>query len=384
MRSIKKVIDKEGHGEITLIAEELEDMWHVYNLIMKGNHIKATTIRRLQSESSTGSMTSQRIRLTLTISVETMDFDPLVGLLRINGRVTSENPYVKMGSYHTIDLELNHNFTIIKDEWDSLALERVEEACDITKQADVAAVVCQEGLANLCFLTKNMTIVKQRIETPIPRKRKGSTANHDKVLTKFYDQIYNAIIRTVDFNITKAIIIASPGFVKDQVYQYIFEQAVKSDNKLLFDNKHKFLLIHCSSGHKHSLNEVMQEPSVMAKLADTKAVKEVNALDAFYQMLNKDPDRAFYGYDHVSKAHELGAISTLLVSDGLLRSVDMATRKKYVKLVEEVRENNGEVYIFSSLHVSGEQLSQLTGVAAILTFPVPDIDDEDENENNEE
>lgn len=86
-----------------------------------------------------------------------------------------------MGSYHTIDLELNNNFTIIKDEWDSLALERVEEACDITKQADVAAVVCQEGLANLCFLTKNMTIVKQRIETPIPRKRKGSTANHDKV-----------------------------------------------------------------------------------------------------------------------------------------------------------------------------------------------------------
>lgn len=41
-------------------------------------------------------MTSQRIRLTLTISVETIDFDPLAGLLRINGRVASENPYVKV------------------------------------------------------------------------------------------------------------------------------------------------------------------------------------------------------------------------------------------------------------------------------------------------
>lgn len=88
---------------------------------------------------------------------------------------------MKMGSYHTIDLELNRPFTIFKQEWDSISLERVEEACDITKQADVAAVVCQEGLANLCFLTQNMTIVKQRIETPIPRKRKGSVTNHDKV-----------------------------------------------------------------------------------------------------------------------------------------------------------------------------------------------------------
>lgn len=86
-----------------------------------------------------------------------------------------------MGSYHTIDLELNRNFTLYKPEWDIIALERVDEACDIAKQADVAAIVCQEGLANVCFLTEHMTVVKQRIETPIPRKRKGSVTNHEKV-----------------------------------------------------------------------------------------------------------------------------------------------------------------------------------------------------------
>jgi protein pelota len=58
--------------------------------------IRATTIRRLQSESSTGSSTSQRVRLNLTITVESVDFDPIVGLLRINGRVSSESPYVKV------------------------------------------------------------------------------------------------------------------------------------------------------------------------------------------------------------------------------------------------------------------------------------------------
>jgi hypothetical protein len=35
------------------------------------------------------------------------------------------------------------------------------------------------------------------------------------------------------------------------------------------------------------------------------------------------------------------------------------------------------VLIFSSMHVSGEQLSMLTGIAAILRFPLPDIENEE-------
>jgi protein pelota len=126
---------------------------------------------------------------------------------------------------------------------------------------------------------------------------------------------------------------------------------------VLFENKYKFIQTHSSSGHKHALNEVMQEPTIQAKLADTKAAREVQALDAFYQMLNADADRAFYGYDHVAKAHERGAIATLLVTDELFRSADIPTRKKYVALVEEVRDAGGKVYVFSSLHVSGERKS---------------------------
>lgn len=85
------------------------------------------------------------------------------------------------------------------------------------------------------------------------------------------------------------------------------------------ENKSKFVLIHSSSGHKHSLNEVMQDQSIQTKLADTKATREVQALDQFYTMLNTDPDRAFYGYDHVAKANDQGAVGTLLVTDELFR-----------------------------------------------------------------
>jgi protein pelota len=51
--------------------------------------------------------------------------------------------------------------------------------------------------------------------------------------------------------------------------------------------------------------------------------------------------------------------------------------------VEEVKAAGGEVLIFSSIHESGKQLDQLTGVAAILNFPLPEIESEDEEEKVE-
>ena len=40
---------------------------------------------------------------------------------------------------------------------------------------------------------------------------------------------------------------------QDQFAEYMFMQAIKQDYKVLTENKAKFLLIHSSSGFKHSL-----------------------------------------------------------------------------------------------------------------------------------
>ncbi|PVU84522.1 hypothetical protein BB561_007039, partial [Smittium simulii] len=198
MKLLKKYIEKDRSGSVRLIPEDSEDMWHIYNLVLKGDKIKASTIRGFKSESSTGSVTSDRVRVMLTIQVEDVFFDVQVGILHLNGKNCEQNNYV--GQYHTLDLELNQPFTIEKNEWDFVSLNRITEACDINKKADVAAVVMQEGLANLCLLTQHMTIVKQRIQVPIPRKRMGSSTQHDKGLTNFFDKTYTAILSHVDFS----------------------------------------------------------------------------------------------------------------------------------------------------------------------------------------
>eukprot|EP00795_Rhopilema_esculentum_P015211 gene15211-6414_t len=320
MKLVYKSFEKDGSGSVTLVPEEAEDMWHAYNLIAENDKLRSTTIRRVTTQSATGSTSSNKVRTTLTIKVENIDFDTQASMLRVKGRNIEENQYVKMGQYHTIDLELNRKFSVTKAYWDCIAIERVDTACDPTQHADLAAIVMQEGIAHVCLVTSCMTIVRAKIDVTIPRKRKGSCSQHDKGLLKFYDTVIQAILRHVNFD------------------------------------------------------EVLADPSIANKLSDTKATGEVKALDAFFKMLQDEPAKAFYGFNQVSGANEAMAIETLLVTDELFRASDVATRRKYVNLVESVKENGGDVKIFSSLHVSGEQLGMLTGVAAILRFPMPDLE----------
>lgn len=81
--------------------------------------------RKVKDESSTGSSTSNRVRTNLTISIEAIEFDTAACELRVKGKNIQENQYVKMGAYHTIDLQLNQKFTLAKQNWDVISLDRL-------------------------------------------------------------------------------------------------------------------------------------------------------------------------------------------------------------------------------------------------------------------
>lgn len=352
----------------------MHSLRHVYNLLAKGDSVTATSFRKVQLTSNTGSSTAQKVKIRLTIEVETIEFDVSTCELRVKGKNTEENEFVKLGQYHSLELALQRNFTLTKPHWDSIYLERIDTACDLKHSAEIAAVVMQPGLANVCLVTTHMTQVRQKIEMSIPRKRVGSTSGHDASLKKFFAAVLDAIKRHFDMSVVKVVLVASPGFLKDDFLKWMFAEALKNGDKQINDNKSKFVACQSSSGFKHALKEVLADPSIASRVENTKAFSEVRILDNFFEMLNTDPDRAYYGYAHVKAANDAKAIDTLLVTDELFRSSDMKTRRDYVQLVESVKENGGEVAIFSTLHVSGEQLNQLSGVAALLRFPMPEVD----------
>ncbi|KAG9234703.1 hypothetical protein BJ875DRAFT_460828 [Amylocarpus encephaloides] len=385
MRLVKQNIERDGSGTVTLCPQEPEDMWHAYNIIQVNDLLRASAIRKVTTESATGSTNSTRIHTTLLIRVTNIEFDPQASQLHINGKVSEENKWVKVGAYHTLDLELQRNFTVEKgDGWDSVALDIVQEAVKQDKEGTVPAVVMQEGFANICLITEYQTVLKQRVETTIPKKRSGRSGDHDKGLEKFYQTTLETLLRHVDITQPRPLLLASPGFTAQGFQKYILEEASKTGNKAVLGNKANFVVVHSSSGHLHSLNEIMKSPAVLSKLKDTKYARESRYMDEFLKLLRNEDGRAWYGHTEVEKAAEKGAIGpggVLLINNSLFRSQEIGARKRWVGLVDRVKDGGGEARILSSDHESGIRLEGLGGVAAILTFPLEDLDEVEERDN---
>lgn len=365
----------QGPGSVKLVPEEADDLWHAYNLVAKGDRLSSVTVRKVQRESSSGERDVERVKLKLEIEVEAIDYDNVGAVLRIRGKNVVENEHVKIGAFHTLEIDLQRPFVLRKDVWDSMALDTLKQACDPGAGADLAVILMQEGLANIFLVGKSVTTTKARIETSIPRKRGPAIAGYEKALNKFFENVLQAVLRHCDFSVVRCLVIASPGFTKDQFYSRFLHEAERRELRSIIENKARIVLAHASSGYKHSLGEVLDAPNVMSMIKDTKAAQEVKALKDFHEMMSNDPTRACYGPKHVEVANEQLAIQTLLITDELFRNADILTRKKYVDLIESVKNAGGTAHIFSSMHVSGEQLAQLSGIAAVLRFPMPELED---------
>ena len=362
--------------------------WHAYNLIRPNDLLRASAVRRVVTESSAGATSSTRVHTTLTLKVTNTDFDPQSSQLHVSGRVAEENKYVPMHGYHTLDLELQRQFTLEKaDGWDSVAIQMLTESVNVQSRAELWAVVMQEGLANICYITEHQTKLVQRVTSSIPKKR-GDTRDFDKATAKFHQTLLDTLLRHLDLKTNvdaKPLLLASPGFLAQNYYNYMKTVAQSGSNKLLTALLPLVTVTHTSSAHLSALAEVLKSPAIVNKLRNSRFARETQLLDTFYESLRKDVGKAWYGPKEVRKCVDKGAVGrgggVLLISNELFRSQDVRERKRWVELVDKVREEEGgEVRVLSSAHESGKSLEALGGVAALLTFPILDLDEEEEEE----
>jgi hypothetical protein len=64
-----------GASQSRTHALAAEDMWHVFNLVRAGDRLTGTTFRKVVKDGAAASE-SERVRLKLTLAVESVDFDP--------------------------------------------------------------------------------------------------------------------------------------------------------------------------------------------------------------------------------------------------------------------------------------------------------------------
>lgn len=205
-------------------------------------------------------------------------------------------------------------------------------------------------------------------------------------MDKFYRVTLDTLLRQMEFNTSitsgtsnepvRPILLASPGFVAAGFQKFIQSEA-STTTPALKRLLPSVVIVHSPSGYMNSLAEVLQSPAVKSILADTKYARETKLMDEFLDQLRKETNKATYGPREVESAVDQGAVGrgggVLIISNRLFRSQDVAERKRWVGLVDRVRDvEGGEVRVLSSDHESGKRLDGLGGIAALLTFPIID------------
>jgi len=194
-----------------------------------------------------------------------------------------------------------------------------------------------EGVAHLCYVKSSITLIRSKVEKSIPKKKSGAELQQ-KAMRAFFKLCFDQLL-TVNFQQIKCLIIASPGFVKDDFLKYIRAESQSEQFAAVFKKNcilEKILLVAASSGYKNALTEVLEDKAVQAKMEDTKAVREVRVLEQFYKTMMFDQDRITYGIRNIRTAQKAAAIAVLLLSDALFRTNDLEKRKEYTSLFNKI------------------------------------------------
>ncbi|UCS20935.1 uncharacterized protein HLK63_H03729 [Nakaseomyces glabratus] len=381
----KDSANKEG-ATIVLLPEDKEDLFTVHQIIDKDDEVifKKKFTTNLDEAGKKKSTDLVKLRLKIVSS----EFEMRDEYLRYKGVTVADdngnsNVDIPVGKFLSFTVNYSFPFTIIKQNFDSFMEKTLQNAANPESRSDTAAIVLQEGIAHVCLLTASSTILKQKIEYSMPKKKRATDVmKFDEKTEKFYKAIYESIKKYYDFSKIKLILLCSPGFYAKTLLEKITQYAQEERNKSIIDHQSLFLVAHCSTGYLQGISEVLKNPLYSTKLSDTKYAKDAAIMDEFMEHLNNDDFKAWYGEAEVEKAAEMGAIKYLLITDTMLHNDDIKKRKKFLALYENVESSGGKGVVFSTLHSLGEELDRMTGVACILNYPLPDLDEDLEDEES--
>ena len=367
-------------GSIKIIIDNEEDLWALYNVMALGDYIQLATFRKVQHE--TGSkVTSKKRKMILTLRLEEIDYRPEA--IGIRGKNQTQNEFVAVGQYQSDEIGVNSFFTLYKSYWDEMHIETLKKAADITQTSEVVAVLMDEGIANLFYISNTQTVNKGKIDLSIPKKRNGSS-QHDKGREKFFGQVLEKFLKNINFENVKVVIIASPGFTQEDFRKYMVEKIENNkDYSSLKNNLNKLIYTHSSSAFKHSLQEILSKQEIKKNITDVKCVDDVAAMAKFNEILLTEMDKAFFGKKQFEYVFEKNAIDILIITDGYLRKLSGKERKDLSQKIKQLKSNEKEVCQFSSLHDTGERIDEFGGIVGILRYAMPELSEMDDEQEEE-
>ncbi|MBN1215103.1 MAG: mRNA surveillance protein pelota [Candidatus Lokiarchaeota archaeon] len=347
-------------GEITVNVENLNDLWTLYNIISKGDYIRALTQRRVIINEGTS---GERRLMDLTLDVEDISFHEFSNRLRIKGRIIQgPDDFVSFGSYHTFNIEINQKLMIKKEKWMKQDLKRIKEISKLSSTFNLFIIAVESGLSNIFLITNYSRNKIATINKNIPGKRYEQSMRN-KYINEFFEEIKTIIETNVSNENIDLIIVCGPGSIKDHLIKFL-----KEKSKMNYSSKLRSLL--ASSGTESAIYEILKSNELIKLKDKIKALEEIERIEEIMTLLSKDPDLIAIGFDEITKALNMGAVKQLLISDTQIRGSSKTKKIRIEEMIDSLEKIGGEFKILNTNHPAGEQLEGLGSIVAILRYKI--------------
>jgi len=351
MQQIKQI--EEG---VRLRVQHEDDLWTIAQLVRPGCKVGMMGYRRDQStgtQESGRSKSADRKPMWIVLDAEKSEFQPFTDNLRIHGIIAEAA--LDKGSHHThavcprdeIEISWQGGISEIDRGLLSEALKdsgRGRVGIVVVESDEILLFeVAQHGMRDMSMFT---------LRGGGKREAKSS-----EVRTAF---LRNTAKETaLVFSSEMPLVICGPGLAREQ-----FGLMLKEINQ-----SYQILNLATSIGGRSAANEIMREGTADTMLGEFAMAKQVRLIeDAMTRMATNG--HVAYGHQEILDAMEQGAIESLVVEAGLLRSDLRCKNLLWSEVAAEVITTGGEVVQASQEHDAGEQLMGLGGAVGLLRWAV--------------
>jgi protein pelota len=333
-------------GEIRLRIENPDDLWHLCNLVVPGDRVRASTYRR--EEVKTDKVRPERaekVRVTLTLQVEKVEFQAFSDRLRISG-VIVEGPQ-DLGRHHTLNVSVDETLSILK-EWKPHELRRIEEA--------VAA--SQKPLVTFLSLDDEEALVAQLRQYGVQELATIRAPSHGKMFatgdaqTAYFDEILGKL-RTM--HLGEGLVLVGPGFARENFLEFLRARDRTLAQRVYTQG--------ASQSGMHGIHEALRSGMGAKVIGESRVEYETALVERLLEAIATNRPCA-YGRAEVTEAVDAGAVEMLLVSDVVVRDLEIE------RLMHDVESARGAVVLMSHHHEAGLKLEGLGGVGALLRYPI--------------
>lgn len=356
---------KESSGKAYfVIPEDADDLLTLRRIIENGDYVFADTTRVIKKVKEFARPDKgERIKVRVSVRVESISLDDMVDRLRITGIITNtDNELVPRGIHHSLTVQVGDTITIDKNrKWNDVETNILKRSGTSTNFILVAIDAQEAAVAKISGT--HLKIIPN-IYSGQSGKRYQHAAKNNPNIEIFFDDIAKTIqsifsAAEEEENNSK-IIIFGPGETKRRFYNLLVEKHKLEKGKVS-------LIDGVDVAGEDGIFVFLRSPAIKEAMSSSKLATVSSILDEIMRFVHKGDAKYAMGMQEVSNAASIKAIEYLVFSDSIFKTTD---ENDVVKLLNLVESQGAKSFAVDSSTDIGWRVSSLGGIVALLRYSI--------------